>query len=143
MSWPPLLVARIVKLHRKVSKMRHGPPPPLQVGHKVGSHKGYFCAFLLGIGLKIGGNLSEDLFVFCSSPNFGRKIGLNLSEDHFFCSLPNFGRKIGLDLSRTISDSELCSSQIFWPPLFKILRTLLHMLDQLLIQLVTLCLLFC
>ena len=52
-------------------------------------------------------------FFFCSSPNFGRKIVLNLSEDLFFCSSPNFGRKIGLNLSGTKSDSDLCSSQIF------------------------------
>ena len=55
-----------------------------------------FCAFLLGSGLKIGGNLSED---------------------PFFCSSPNFERKIGLNLIRTMSDSDLCSSQIFCPPL--------------------------
>ena len=36
---------------------------------------------------------------------------------------------MGRNLSMTISNSDLCSSQIFWsfrPPLFKILRTLLH-----------------
>ena len=43
----------------------------------------------------------------------------------FFCSSPNFGRKTGLNLSRTVSDLDLCPSQIFCPPLFKILRTLL------------------
>ena len=64
-------------------------------------------------------------FFLLSSPNFGRKIGQNLIEDLFFCSSPNFGRQIGLNLSRTISVSDLCSSQIFYPPLFKILRTLL------------------
>ena len=35
-------------------------------------------------GQKIGPNLSEDLFLFCSPPNFGQKIGPNLSEDLFF-----------------------------------------------------------
>ena len=77
--------------------------------------KGMFCASFLGIGLKIGGNLSEDLsfiyfFFFCSSPNFGQKIGLNLSEDlsFFFFAFwaknwtPNFGRKIGLNLSEDL-----------------------------------------
>ena len=59
----------------------------------------------------MGLNLSEDLF-FCSTPDFGHKIGLNLSED-FFCSSPNFGQKIGLILGGTISYSDLCSSQIF------------------------------
>ena len=28
--------------------------------------------------------MSEDLFFFCSSPNFGLNLGLNSSEDHFF-----------------------------------------------------------
>ena len=93
-------------------------PPPLQFGHKVGSHKGYVLCVSSWLaptfGLKIGGNFSEDLFFFCSSPNFGRKIGLNMSEDLFFCcSSPNFGPKIGLILGGTISDSDLCSSQIF------------------------------
>ena len=89
---PPLWVARIVKLHRKVSKIEAWPPPLCKLGIRFDNTKGMFCALLLGFGLKIGGNLSEDLF-FCSSPNFGRKIGQNLSG--------------------TISDSDLCSSQIF------------------------------
>ena len=45
------------------------------------------------------------------------------------CSSPNFGQKIGLILGGTISYSDLCY-QIFWsswPPLFKILRTLLYL----------------
>ena len=46
-------------------------------------------------------------------PHLGEKNGLNLSEDLFFCSSPNFGRKIGLILGGTISDSDLCFSQIF------------------------------
>ena len=96
----------------------------------------------------MGRNLSEDLFFFalhlilgekwdeiwvktfffCSSPDFGRKMGRNLSEDLFFsCSLPDFRRKKGRNGSVTISNSDLCSSQIFWsfcppPPLFKILQ---------------------
>ena len=47
----------------------------------------------------------------------------------FFCSSPKFGRKMRLNLSGTTSDSDLCSSkfsEIFGPPLFKILRTLLY-----------------
>ena len=39
------------------------------------------CPCYLGKQSKIGPNFSEDLFFFCSSPNFGRKIGPNLSED--------------------------------------------------------------
>ena len=34
-------------------------------------------------GKKIGPNVSEDLFFFCSSPNFGQKMGPNLSENLF------------------------------------------------------------
>ena len=79
-----------------------------------------FCFFVfalhLVLGLKSGENLGEDLFlffVFTLHLIFGRKIGLNLSEDLFFCSSHNFRRLIGLNLSGTISDSDLCSSQIF------------------------------
>ena len=53
----PLWVARIAKLLRKVSKIEAWPPPPLQVGHQA-------------LGSK--------------SPDFGRKLGQNLSEDRFF-----------------------------------------------------------
>ena len=111
-----------------------GIAPPFQVGHKVWSHKGYvLCvSFRLAptFGLKIAGKFEwrPFFFFFCRfSPYFRRKIGLNSSEA-FFCSSPNFGQKIELILGGTISDSDLCSSQIFWsswPPLFKILRTLL------------------
>ena len=52
----PLWVARIAKLHRKVSKIE-ACPPPLQAGHQ-------------GLGSK--------------APDIGRKIGRNLSEDLFF-----------------------------------------------------------
>ena len=79
-------------------------PPLCKLGIRFDHTKGMFCAFFLGFGLEIG---------------------LNLSEDLFFGSSPNFGRKIGLNLSRTISDSDLCSSQIPPPPFFRILRTLL------------------
>ena len=48
---------------------------------------------------KIGPSLIEDLFFFCSSPNFGQKMGPNLSEDLFFCSSPNFGQKMEPNLS--------------------------------------------
>ena len=78
------------------------PPPPLyKLGMRFDHTKGMCCAFL---------------------PGFGRKIGLNFSEDLFFCSSPNFGPKIGLNLSGTISDSDLYFSQIFsnfWPPPFE------------------------
>ena len=52
--------------------------PPLQVGHQgLGSKSP-------DIGRKMGRNLSENLFFFCSSPDFGQKMGRNLSEDFFF-----------------------------------------------------------
>ena len=54
--WPPLWVARIAKLHRKVSKTE--ACPPLQVGHQALGSKSP------DIGRKIGRNLSEDLFLF-------------------------------------------------------------------------------
>ena len=105
--------------------------PPCKLGRNFDYAKGMFCLFVLGLHPSLGKksdqicmrtfffalqNLSEDLF-FCSSPNFGQKIGPNLSEDLFFCSSPTFGQEIGL-----ISDSDL-SSQIFWsscpPPFLK------------------------
>ena len=52
----PLRVVRIAKLHRKVSKIEAWPSP-LQVGHQA-------------LGSK--------------SPDFGRKMVRNLSEDLFF-----------------------------------------------------------
>ena len=160
--WPPLWVARIAKLHRKVSEIE-ACPPPSQVGHQGLESKSP------DIGQKMGRNLSEDLFFalhlilgekwgeiwvktfylffllftwfwakngpffmfyFCSTPFFGRKMERNLSEDlFFFCSSPDSGRKMGRNLRVTISNSDLRFSQIFWSfwtPLFKILRTLLH-----------------
>ena len=74
----PLWVVRIVKSHRKVSKIE------VKLGIRSDHPKGMFYAFLLGFGRKIGLNLNEDPFVFCSLPNFERKIGVNLSEDIFF-----------------------------------------------------------
>ena len=44
-------------------------------------------------GQKIGLNLSGDLFLLRSSPDFGQKSGLNLSEAFFFWSPPNFGQE--------------------------------------------------
>ena len=100
-------------------------PPLCKLGIRFDHTKGLFRAFLLGSGLKVGLNLGGDLF-FCSSPNFGRKIELNLSEDLFFFALHLIlGEKSDNICS---SNSDLCSSQIFWsswPPLFKILRKLL------------------
>ena len=87
----------------KWAKLRHAPPP-LQVGHQ---------AFKLwDRNHLILGEKWDEIWV-----------------KTFFCSSPDFGRKMGRNLSVTISNSDLCSSQIFWsfwpPPLFKILRTLL------------------
>ena len=102
-------------------------PPLCKLGIRFDHTKGMFCTFLLGLHQRLGLKSEEIwvktlLFFFCSAPNFGQKIGLNLSEDPFFCSSPNFERKIGLILGGTISDSDLCSSQIFWssfPPFSK------------------------
>ena len=57
--------------------------------------KTFFFALHKILGKKWDPNLSEDLFYFCSSPNFGQKLGPNLSEDLFFCSSQNFGQKMG------------------------------------------------
>ena len=84
MPWLPLWVA-------KTAKLRHAPPL-CKLGIRFDHTKGMFCVLLL---------------------DFGRKIGLNLSEDLFFCSSPDFGRKIGLNLGGTISDSDVCFSEIF------------------------------
>ena len=55
---PPLWVARIANLHKKVSTIEACPPPPLQVGHQaLGSKSTDF-------GQKMGRNLSENLFFF-------------------------------------------------------------------------------
>ena len=64
--------------------------PPLQVGHQgLGSKSP-------DIGRKIGRNLSEDFFFFfCSSSDFGRKMGRNVSEDLFFLLFTWFGAKDG------------------------------------------------
>ena len=72
-------------------------------------------------------------FVVGLHPTLAKKIGLSLRKDLFFsfCSSPDFGRKIGLNLGGTISYSEflifvlLKFSEVPGPPLFKILRTLL------------------
>ena len=55
--WPPLWVARIAKLYRKVSKIEAWPHP--------------FASWASGFGLEIN----------------GRKMGRNLSEDLFFFAL--------------------------------------------------------
>ena len=43
-----LWVARIVKLHRKVSKIEACPPPLRKLGKRLDHTKGMFCAFILG-----------------------------------------------------------------------------------------------
>ena len=64
----PLWVARIAKLHRKVSKIKTWPPPPppppCKLGIRFDYTKGMLRAFLPGFGWKMGRNLSEDLFLF-------------------------------------------------------------------------------
>ena len=64
-----------------------------------------------GLRTQTGG---EDLF-FWSSPNFGPKIGLSLSEDHFFFfwSSPDFRQKKRIDCGCKNFHSGLSYSQIF------------------------------
>ena len=82
------------------------PPPPLQVGHKaLGSKSPDF-------GRKMGRNLSENLF-FALHLILGKKWDAIWVKTFFFCSSPDFGRKMGRNLSMTISNFDLCSSQIF------------------------------
>ena len=72
------------------------------------AHQHHFIAlskmtFVLRGVFRGGGHREIYLFIYlCSSPNFGRKIRLNLSEDFFFCFSSNFGRKIGLNLSEDL-----------------------------------------
>ena len=81
----------------------------------------------------MGWNLSEDLyyyFFFALHLVLGEKWDEIWVKTFFFLSSPDFGRKMGRNLSVTISNSDVSSSQNFWtfcppPPLFKILRTLL------------------
>ena len=95
----PLWVARIAKLHRKVSKIEaRPPPPPLQVGHQA-------------LGSK--------------SPDFGRKMGRNLSEDLFFALHLILGDNWGE--FQILVYVPLKFSEVSAPPLLKILRTLLFL----------------
>ena len=81
---PPFGSPGLQNYIEKGAKLRHAPPS--QAGHQAWGSK---------------------------SPDFGQKLGRNLSEDFFFCSSPDFGRKMGRNLSVTISNSDLCSFQIF------------------------------
>ena len=67
------------------AKLRHAPPPP-------------FVGWAEALSTQ---RVGEDLS-FWPAPNFGPKIGLNLSEDLFFRSSRNFGQKIGLNLSEDL-----------------------------------------
>ena len=60
------------------------PPLPLKLGSRFEHTNGRQSSLFLACPKKIGLNLSEDHFFFCSSPNFGQKIGLILSEMMFF-----------------------------------------------------------
>ena len=90
------------------------PRPPKQLPHceflatRLDHTKCMFYSFVVGLH---------------SAHKSGQKIGQSLSEDLFFyfCSSPDFGQKIGLNFGGTISYSDLCS-QIFWsswPPHFQ------------------------
>ena len=95
-------------MHRKVSKIEAGPqalgskaPGILEVGHQALGSK---SPDILGEKWDKILILSEDLFFL------------------FFCLSPDFGQKMGRNLSVTISNSDLCSSQFSEvsdpPPLF-------------------------
>ena len=91
------------------------PPPPLEVGHKVWSNKGYvLCVssrFAPTFGLKIGGNLSEDLFFFILLFTwFWAKNRTDFGWNNFWFR-------------------SLFFSNFLPPPLFKILRTLLEVVN--------------
>ena len=67
--------------------------PPLQVEHQALS--------------------SKSPNIWMTNRIIGRKMGRNLSEDLFFCSSPVLGEYMGRILSVTISNFDLCFSQIF------------------------------
>ena len=92
-------------LHRKVSRIEACPLPFCKLGIRFDHTKAMFWSFLLGFGWKNrtkfewrpfflpftwlwGKNRTEfdwrPFFLFCSSPDFGGKIGPNLIEDLFF-----------------------------------------------------------
>ena len=82
--WPPLWVARIAKLHRKVSKIEACPPPPFASwASGLSSKSPNIWVKDEIIGRKMGRNVSEDLFFFCFSLVFGENMGRILSEDLF------------------------------------------------------------
>ena len=63
--------------------------------------------------------LGEDL-CFWPAPSFGPKTGLNLSEDlFFFWSSSDFGQENRTDCGWKNFYSDLCYSQIFWAPPFQ------------------------
>ena len=97
----PLWVARIAKLHRKVSKIKVWPPL-CKLGIRFDFTKGMLRAFLPGYGQKMGRNLSEDFFFF----EKWDKIWVRQFKIQIFVLLK--------------------FSEVSAPPLFKILRTLLH-----------------
>ena len=106
-------VARIAKLHRKVSKIEACPPPPLQVGHQA-------------LGSK--------------SPDFGRKWDEIWVKTFFFLLFTWFRAKNGtkFECDNFKFWSMFLSNFLKFlpppppppPPLFKILRTLLPMVSN-------------
>ena len=114
--WPPFGSPGLQDYIKKWAKLRHAPPPLCKLGIRLWAQN----HLILG---EKWDEICVTTFLFCSSPDFGRKIGRNLSEDlFFFYSSPDFGRVMERNLSVTISNSDLCSSQIFWsfwPPPFQ------------------------
>ena len=134
-AMPPPLGRQDCKIAEK-SKQNWGMAPPLQVGHKVWSYKGHVLCVSSRIWAKNRTKFEWRLF-FCSSPDFGLKIGLNVSEDLFFLLFtwfwakfewepfffpsPDFGRKIGLNLEQFLIQIFVLTtfSEIFGPPFSK------------------------
>ena len=102
------------------------PPPRCKLGGRFDYYtKGMFCAFVLGLHPSLGKKLDQFWVktFFLLFIKFWAKNWTKFDWRPFFFALHLIlGKKSGL-----ISDSDL-SSQILWssyPPLFKILRTLL------------------
>ena len=135
---PPLWVARICI--EKWAKLRHGPCfaswasgfrlEIIWYWAKIGTKfewRPFFFVCFFALHLILGENWDEMwvMIFFFLFIWFWAKIGTKFKWGPFFflCSAPDVGQKLGRNLSVTISNSDLCSSQIFWsfwaPPFSK------------------------
>ena len=135
------LVSRHAVSNRGVFRGGHGAMPPPLVRHDSINYHRIACKIaawpppLLTWAESWGESLSTQtdriwvktlffFFFFWSSPNFGPKTGLNLSEDLFFNLHLILGRKTDwFSVEKFFFWSSLFSN--FLPPLLKILRALL------------------